>query len=88
MGSAPRKRRRSGNIQAAKMELWAAAKEAAALIENPDLDVDQRLRAISALSTCLGVYHKVLVASDLDEEIKKMEKLLQAAKHLTSGETV
>jgi hypothetical protein len=64
----PRPQRRSGNLSALKVELWAGIRYAAKLLEETETPPELKLRAVSALATAGSVYAKLLEAKpDADE---------------------
>jgi hypothetical protein len=76
-----RPQRRSGNLPALKVELWAAIRAASALIADPESPPELRLRAVSALSTAAAVYARILY----DHELEQRLAALEAADHERNG---
>jgi hypothetical protein len=60
MSAKPRKRRDSGDLCQLRVELWAGIRVAAAMVDDPTLTPDLKLRAVSALATAASVYAKLL----------------------------
>ena len=61
-----RPQRRSGNLAALKVEVWAAIRAASAMLDDPDTSPELRLRAVSAVATAGAVYAKLLEATPED----------------------
>lgn len=81
----PRPRRRAGDLQALKVELWTAIRAASALVEDPESPPERRLRAVSALSTAAAVYAKILVDTDIDTRLAALEAADRAAERNGHG---
>jgi hypothetical protein len=71
-----RPRRRAGNIQALKVEVWSAIRAASAVITDPEADVELRLKAASAIATCSGVYLRILEGSETEDRVAQMEAMM------------
>jgi len=56
----PRPQRRSGNFSALKVEVWAAIRAASAMLSDPEITPELKLRAVSAIATAGAVYAKLL----------------------------
>ncbi len=74
-----RPRRRAGNIQALKVELWGAIRAASAVITDPEADPEVKLKAASTLATAGGVYLRILEGSETEAKVTDMERLVQSA---------
>jgi hypothetical protein len=53
--------------------LWSGIQQAVKIVEHPDTPDDRRLKAISCLSTAIGVYGHLLQAFDLEARIAALE---------------
>jgi hypothetical protein len=53
--------------------LWSGIREAVKIVEDPETPADRRLRAISCLSTAIGVYSNVLHSHDLEQRLAALE---------------
>jgi hypothetical protein len=73
-----RPRRRAGNIQALKVELWGAIRTASAVISDPEAEADLKLKAASTLATAGGVYLRILEGSDTEDRVTQMEAVMQS----------
>jgi hypothetical protein len=73
MAAKAHKRRSAGNLGAAKRMLWAGIREAVRIVEHPDTPEDRRLKAISCLSTAVGVYSNLLTSHELEARITALE---------------
>ena len=80
MNRKPRPQRRSGNISALRVELWAGIRAAAGMLEDPDLPPEVRLRAVSALATAGSVYMKLLSEGDFGERLAALERAAEGRK--------
>jgi hypothetical protein len=69
-----RKRRDAGDFGAAKRMLWSAIKEAVRIVEAPETPDDRRLKAISCLSTAIGVYGNLLQGHELERRLLALEE--------------
>jgi hypothetical protein len=67
------KRRSAGDLAAAKRMLWSGIQEAVRIVEDPDTPEDRRLKAISCLSTAIGVYSHVLYDHEIDRRLSALE---------------
>ena len=74
-----RPRRRAGNIQALKVEVWGAIRAASAVITDPDADPELKLKAASTLATAGGVYLRILEGSETETRVADMENIIQTA---------
>jgi hypothetical protein len=70
-----RRRPKPGDIASLRRVLWSAIRDVEALIHDPDPDVtiDQRLRAVHALAAISGQYLKATEAAELVERIEALE---------------
>jgi len=64
---------RAGGLKALRLSCWRAIKEAEAIFGDPLRDDEIRLRAISAHATQSGVYYKILVESEIEKRLEKLE---------------
>jgi hypothetical protein len=71
-----RPRRRAGNIQALKVELWGAIRAASAVITDPEADADLKLKAASTLATAGGVYLRILEGHETEDRVAQMEAMM------------
>jgi hypothetical protein len=71
-----RPRRRAGNIQALKVEVWSAIRAASAIIADPTADADVKLKAASTLATAGGVYLRILEGSETEDRVAQMEAMM------------
>jgi hypothetical protein len=62
-----RPQRRSGNLSALKVELWAAIRAASQIISDESTSAELRLRAVSAIATAGSVYAKLLTGWKPDD---------------------
>jgi hypothetical protein len=74
-----RPRRRAGNIQALKVEVWSAIRAASAVIADPEADPDLKLKAASTLATAGGVYLRILEGSETETRVAAMERLVHTS---------
>ena len=74
-----RPRRRAGNIQALKVELWHAVRCASAVMSDSETEPELRLRAASAIATAGGVYLRILEGAETETRVADMERAIQAA---------
>jgi hypothetical protein len=74
MAVSGRKRRDAGDFGAAKRMLWSAIKEAVKIVESPETPDDRRLKAISCLSTAIGVYSNILQSHELERRLLALEE--------------
>jgi hypothetical protein len=74
-----RPRRRAGNIQALKVEVWGAIRAASAVITDPEAGADLKLKAASTLATAGGVYLRILEGSETETRVTEMERLIHTA---------
>jgi hypothetical protein len=68
------KRRSAGDLGAAKRMLWSGIQEAVRIVEDPDTPEDRRLKAISCLSTAIGVYGNLLQSHELERRLLALEQ--------------
>jgi hypothetical protein len=74
---AARPQRRSGNLSALKVELWATIRYLSATIADVDGLPELRLRACSAMAANAGVYRQLLETSDLEQRLVALERALK-----------
>jgi hypothetical protein len=55
-----RPQRRSGNLSALKVEIWASIREVAAIVGTPGTPVDLKVCGLSAIAAAGGVYLRIL----------------------------
>jgi hypothetical protein len=72
-----RPRRRAGNIQALKVEVWGAIRAASAVITDPEADPELKLKAASTLATAGGVYLRILEGSETETRVAEMETMMR-----------
>ena len=72
MSATPRRRRDSGDICQLRVELWAGVRVAAAMVDDPEVTPELKLRAVSALATAASVYAKLLEGMPADETAPKI----------------
>jgi hypothetical protein len=77
MPETPRKRRAAGDFGAATRMLWRGIQEAVKIVEDPETPADRRLKAISCLSTAIGVYGHLLQAFTWEERIAALERAVE-----------
>jgi hypothetical protein len=77
LGMSARPRRRSGNLSALKVELWAAIRAASAIVGDRDSEPELKLKAASTLATAGGVYLRILEGSDTEDRVAQMETLMR-----------
>jgi hypothetical protein len=85
----PRRRRKSartriyltkpGDIDDLRARLWWALERAMRIVQDAR-NTDQRLKAISCMSTTAGVYLKTLEVGEMDGRVKAIEAMLAQAK--------
>jgi hypothetical protein len=80
---ASRPQRRSGNLSALKVELWACIRFLSTTIANEDSSRELRLRACSAMAANAGVYRQLLETSDLEERLTALEQQMESNHHGT-----
>jgi hypothetical protein len=68
----PRPQRRSGNFSALKVEVWAAIREASAVLSAPETTPELKLRAVSAIATAAAVYAKLLESTPAADETPEL----------------
>jgi hypothetical protein len=73
MAAKRRGRRRSGDLRALKVEVWAAIRYLADTIEDAEASRESRLRACSAMATCAGVYKQLLETGELETCLAALE---------------
>jgi hypothetical protein len=76
-----RKRRSAGDLGAAKRLLWSGILEATRIVEDPHTRLEWRLRAISALSTAVGVYGHLLHDHETEQRLTALEDASQHERH-------
>jgi hypothetical protein len=54
--------------------LWSGIQEAVRIVEAPDTPEDRRLKAISCLSTAIGVYGNLLQSHELERRLLALEQ--------------
>ncbi len=74
MDAKPRQRRDSGDLCQLKVELWAGARAAAAVLDDPGASPTEKLRAISALATAGAVYLKLLSETEIEARLSALER--------------
>jgi hypothetical protein len=74
MPAKPRKRRAAGDLGACKRVLWSGIQEAVKIVEHPETPADRRLKAISCLSTAIGVYGHLIQNFDHEARIAALEQ--------------
>ena len=70
---ARRRRPKPGDIAALRRVLWEVLNRAEALVIDPDADDDTVLKAVSAVSTCAGVYLRALDQHDIVARLEALE---------------
>jgi hypothetical protein len=78
MRMSPRRRRRSGSIETVKIELWNGIRAGLSILENPETEVEYRLRALSVISGAMAVYLKALEHAGTEKRLSDLEKLVQS----------
>jgi hypothetical protein len=73
-----RPQRRSGNLPALKVEVWAAIRAASGIIADPETPTEMRLRAVSAIATAASVYRGILEI-DVQAQILAIEEAARTA---------
>lgn len=71
------RRRKPGDLEALKRELWAAVTTAADLLDDDDALI--RLKAVHAVSQSAASYRAVLSDADLEERLSALEHRLEEA---------
>jgi hypothetical protein len=71
-----RPQRRSGNLSALKVELWAAIRHLSATIANAEVSPELRLRACSAMAANAGVYRQLLESSEFEARLTALERAM------------
>jgi hypothetical protein len=71
MSATPRRRRDSGDICQLRVELWAGVRVAAAIVDDPEVTPELKLRAVSALATAASVYARLLEGMPDDDDTAK-----------------
>jgi hypothetical protein len=68
-----------GDIDDLRARLWWALERAMRIVQDAR-NTDQRLKAISCMSTTAGVYLKTLEVGEMDGRVKAIEAMLAQAK--------
>jgi hypothetical protein len=68
-----RPQRRSGNLSALKVELWAAIRATSAIIADPETPTELRVRAVSAMATASSVYARILYDHEIEQRLSALE---------------
>lgn len=71
-----RKQRSAGDFGASKRMLWSGILEAVKPVEDPDTPAERRLKAISCLSTAIGVYGHLLSNGEIEQRLAAVEATL------------
>jgi hypothetical protein len=78
MSTTPRRRRDAGDISQLRVELWAGVRVAAAMVDDPEVSPELKLRAVSALATAASVYAKLLETTEVEERLMALEQAAAA----------
>jgi hypothetical protein len=73
-----RPRRRSGNLSALKLELWAAIRAASVIIGDAATEPELKLKAAATIATAGGVYLRILQGADTEDRVAQMEAVMQS----------
>jgi hypothetical protein len=76
-----RRPRKPGDLAALQRSLWWAILQAEEVLAGDEPTVEQRLRAIHALSQAGAVYANLLKSSDLEQRIAALEAALTHRRH-------
>ena len=71
-----RRRRKAGDLEALKREVWHAILAAADMLDDPDAEMADRLRAANAVASLAGVYRSVYADADLLPRLEAIEARL------------
>jgi DNA-binding response OmpR family regulator len=74
-----------GDIDDLRARLWWALERAMRIVQDAS-NMDQRLKAISCMSTTAGVYLKTLEVGEMDGRVQAIEAMLAQAKGQVMGE--
>jgi hypothetical protein len=77
MSTRLRRRRDAGDLCQLRVELWAGVRVAAAMVDDPDVSPEVKLRAVSALATAASVY-KGILEIDINARLLALEEQVKA----------
>jgi hypothetical protein len=66
MAAKPRRRRNSGELCHLRVEVWSTILFLSSVVEDPEADMEHRLKAASGICVSSGVYRTIL--ADIAEE--------------------
>ena len=65
--------RQGGTMGALRNKVWYALRHAEAILSQPDCPDLVRIKAIHAVVTAAGVYHRVLEGTEIEARIRRLE---------------
>ena len=76
--SGRRRRAKAGNLEALRREMWHAIRKVADLLDAPDAEPSDLVRAANALAALGNAYRGVTEAAELVQRIEALEQAVQS----------
>lgn len=69
--------RKPGTIGTLRKKIWQSILTAEELLLSDDVDIDQRIRAIHAITQAGNTYNRILETSELEARLNELEQIIE-----------